>query len=728
MLSWSPTRKLPFLIIGLCAAQMSWSSENPNRDLYWGDLQVRTAWSNKAFVHDVRIDPQAAYRYARGEAVEIFNGSKVQLTKPLDFVAVADDSDYLGVAALANTEASDVARLWGAKNLRPKRGQALEKIYPAIEKELMSEQLPHSTLRSAALTRSIWQQYLAVTDHFNQPGQFTTLPAFSWSSRLDTSENGRVIIFADSKSAGERPMTGLAAPRIDKLYDWFDDLVEKGAQAVAIPYGLAHDAVEAKTKTKKLISIDDDEELQRSRNELSQMAMYGTGSRETLSLLSPVDEFADFEVGLADLEHVQFSNYIRNAYLTGIANQDSRGFNPFRFGLIAGSGTYNGIAQYPEAAYLGHLGNVDATPQLRLSEENKLLRQYSAGGLTAVWATQNTREALFGALRKNETYMTSGPRIKLRLFAGWSFPENPFNRPDWVKAGYENGVPMGGILLDPPRDASPQFMIYAEKDPDSAKLDRVQIVKGWTHNGQVFQKIYDVVWSGDRKIDNQTGKLKPVGNTVNIAKAQYTNTIGADRLLKVWKDPDFDPRLHAVYYARALEIPTPRWTTYDAVKIGVAPPADVPSVIQERAITTPVWYQPSAAERQNFKPGLTVAELLQAGANLLDDKTLEKMFVGKTIRIRNLVSGQFFEVKFAEDGQRTLLSVDGEPVKTLVSMDPMFDIGVKKNESYSIRDQKVALKISGKLFYFSVYADGGRYVIASAQEFGYANYVVEKHF
>jgi hypothetical protein len=355
-----------------------------------------------------------------------------------------------------------------------------------------------------------------------------------------------------------------------------------------------------------------------------------------------------------------------------------------------------------------------------------MLRRYSGGGLTAIWAKENTRDALYSAMQINETYMTSGTRIKLRFFGAWKLPDNPFNRPDWVKLGYEQGVPMGSVLPDPSPDASPQFMVYAERDPDGAKLDRIQIIKGWTHNGQVYQKIYDVVWSGDRKIDAKTGKLAPVGNSVDISKATYSNTIGADKLLKVWKDPDFDPRFHAVYYARVLEIPTPRWTTYDAVKLGIPPPADVPTVIQERAVATPIWYQPTAATRQNFKPGLTVAELLQLGAKLLDDTSIKKLLSGKTLRIRNIVDGHYFEATFTEQGQRTLVNIDGMPVQKAVTADPMFGIGVAKNEAYLIRDQKIILNIFGKQFPFAVYKEGARYVLATPQEFGYANYVIEK--
>jgi hypothetical protein len=346
MLNRAFARKLSFFIFSSCMAQLAWVSENPYRDVYWGDLHVRTSWSNKAFINDVRIDPQAAYRYARGESVTNFNGQNVQLTKPLDFIAIADDADYLGIAALANREDSDVAKLWGARTLRPKRGQTIEKLYPSIKKELLSDQLPHSTLRSPALTRSIWQQYIAVTEHFNQPGRFTTFPAFSWASRVESADNGRIILFADAKSAGERPATSFTATRLDKLYDWLDSRVEKGARAIAIPYGVAHSDEESHSKTKKNILIDEENAIQRGRNESLRIAMYGTASNETLPLLSPDDEFSDFESGTTDIQSADFSHFIRQSYLAGIANEDSRGFNPYRFGLVASSGTYNGVLCY----------------------------------------------------------------------------------------------------------------------------------------------------------------------------------------------------------------------------------------------------------------------------------------------------------------------------------------------------------------------------------------------
>jgi hypothetical protein len=283
-------------------------------------------------------------------------------------------------------------------------------------------------------------------------------------------------------------------------------------------------------------------------------------------------------------------------------------------------------------------------------------------GLGGGWAEENTRESIFDAMKRKETFGTSGVRIRVRMFGGWGYPNDVLEKKDWVKIGYAQGVPMGGDLAAK-KETAPTFIVWAVKDPMDGNLDRIQIVKGWSKSGQTFEKVYDVVWSGDRKPDPTTGKLTAVGNTVDVKNASYTNTIGATELKKVWKDPDFDPTLNAFYYARVIQIPTPRWSTYDAKKLGVAPPTTVPSSIQERTWTSPIWYTPTTQASANGQGEVTVANLLKKGAQLLDDAQLKSLVVGKSVSLRNDVTGEQFRVHYKRNGRSVVGPAAGKSTK-----------------------------------------------------------------
>ena len=328
--------------------------------------------------------------------------------------------------------------------------------------------------------------------------------------------------------------------------------------------------------------------------------------------------------------------------------------------------------------------------------------KFSTSGLGGVWAEENTREAIFAAMQRKETFGTSGVRIKVRLFGGWDFAPAVLQNKDWVKTGYANGVPMGGEL-PAARSKAPTFIVWAVKDPDDANLDRIQIVKGWTRNGQIFEKIYNVAWSS-RKLGGQISdtlvrggraELPPVGNTVDVKNATYANSIGAVELKSVWTDPDFDPSQFAFYYARVLQIPTPRWTTYDAKKLGVPPPSKFPATVQDRAWTSPIWYSPSDEARKAAKPGTTVADLRQRGAVALDDAQLKQLIVGKTFKVRNTVTGQRLEILYGTNGRRLIVSVDGKqpPAGELGDVLHSGDLG--SPAQYEIRGGKIVTTISG---------------------------------
>jgi hypothetical protein len=325
------------------------------------------------------------------------------------------------------------------------------------------------------------------------------------------------------------------------------------------------------------------------------------GSSETHPLLSDEDQFAGFEIYDTLLAQSQDDSsargsYIRDALRAGLEMSHNEGFNPYRFGVIGSSDGHNASAPVEEDNYHGKLPLLDGSAALRMGLANYHPAdmpggvRWSAAGLAAVWAPENTRGALYDAMRRKETYATSGPRIAVRFFGGWNYPDNLVQREDWIERARQGGVPMGSVLPDSAASA-PGFAIWAMRDPQSGNLDRVQVIKGWTDSAGIsHEKIFDVAWSGDRKIDKASGQLPPIGNTVDTATASYDNSIGAAQLATVWQDPEFDPEQEAFYYARVIEIPTPRWSTFDALKLGLTPPQ--PSSLQERAVTSAIWYRP----------------------------------------------------------------------------------------------------------------------------------------
>ena len=341
------------------------------------------------------------------------------------------------------------------------------------------------------------------------------------------------------------------------------------------------------------------------------------GQSETHPALSPNDEFAGFEthykhlLGSGGVVSRINNGYVRRALTDGVGFQEMIGANPWKLGIVAGADSHDAFSDNEEFNYTGVHGNTDNTPKIRLTSGTTVAgeppKHFGTPGTTAVWAPENTREAIFDAIKNKETYGTSGTFIRLRFFGGWDYAENLNKDKNFVKTAYKGGVPMGGDLKKKPvKSRAPTFAVWAQKDPESANLDRVQIVKGWYKGGHPWEKVYDVAWSDNRKMDKKTGKLPPVGNTVNIKDASYTNSIGDTQLSAVWTDPDFEASQHAVYYVRVLEIPTPRWTTYDAKALGIEPPSDVPATIQERAWSSPIWYTPEAklVKKAGFYPGL----------------------------------------------------------------------------------------------------------------------------
>ena len=465
------------------------------------------------------------------------------------------------------------------------------------------------------------------------------------------------------------------------------------------------------------------------------------GTSETHPSLSPNDEFASFEIFTFLLGGVQrapkiHGSYIREAYQNGLGMQDARGYNPYKFGIVGASDTHDTAAAYDRSNYFGGHGLLDATAEARLSGKEALgatMDLLSVSGLGGVWAEENTRDVDLRRHAAQGDIRHQRPRLQVRLFGGWDFSPDVLKQKDWVKTGYASGVPMGGDLPQQ-QGKAPIFVVWAVKDPEGANLDRIQIVKGWTKSGQIFEKIYDVAWSGNRKLmrapiqnvlyGSAEPTLPPIGNTVDIKNATYKNTIGAVELKTLWTDPDFDPSLHAFYYARVLEIPTPRWTTYDANHLGVPPPGNVPATIQDRAWTSPIWYTPAADMRAKAPHGPTVADLTQRGAARLDDTQLRELIVGKTVAVHNTVTDQRFEITYAAGGRRMISSINGKAPDPEQMGDVMHPNSLGTAE-YEIRDDRIVTMVEGTPFEVTVYRAGDKLVAARTNEFGYANYEVE---
>ena len=729
--------------IGMLVVSPGFAQGNPERNAYFGQTHVHTSWSFDAYVFGTTVTgPEEAYKYALGQPVKHPGGYTVQLRRPLDFQAVTDHAEYVGTVRLANDPSSPISKLAVAEKLKVHSKDDILKIYFFFASSMLKNE-PITELLDPQVIGGIWQQTVAIADKYYQPGKFTTFAGYEWSSTPNNMNLHRNVIFRNTKKVPELPFSSIDSSHPEDLWGWMEVQRRAGNELLAISHNanLSDGIMFPLDVDSKGRPIDSAWARDRMNNEpLSEITQL-KGTSETHPTLSPNDEFANFEIlnyligGPQRVPRIHGS-YIREGYENGLAMQDSRGYNPYKFGIVGASDTHDTVVAYDQSNYFGGHGLLDATPQARLSgkeEAGLTMDQLSVSGLGGVWAEENTRESIFASMQRKETFGTSGPRIKVRLFGGWDFSPDVLKQKDWVKTGYASGVPMGGDL-PPPKGKAPAFIVWAVKDPDEANLDRIQIVKGWTNSGQIFEKIYDVAWSGNRKLTHAPIQsvlypgndmtLPPVGNTVDIKNATYTNTIGAVELETAWTDPDFDPSLHAFYYARVLQIPTPRWTTYDAKTLGVPPPSNVSATVQDRAWTSPIWYTPSAELRANAPHGPTVADLTQRGATPLDDAQLRDLIVGKTFKIHNTATHQRFEITYGADGRRLISAINGK-MPDLEQMGDILHPGGMAGAQYEVRDGRIITTIEGTAFEVTVYRDGDKLVAARSSEFGYANYEVE---
>ena len=572
---------------------------NPLRNAYFGDLHLHTSYSMDAFAFTTRTTPDDSFKYAMGETVE-YMGKPVKRNVPLDFLAVTDHAEYLGVVRETINPNGPFANTDWYKMMTstdPKvSGEAFKKL---IGSTVVNKPLPEFT--DPKLTRSAWDQYAAIADKYYKPGKFTSFVGFEWTSAPQNQNLHRCVIFVEKGPA--MPFSSFDSQDPEKLWEYLELQRKQGLEVIAVPHnanvsnGLMFDTKDLSGKP-----LTRDYAERRMANEPLAEIIQGKGQSDTSPALSPNDEFANFEmftylIGTNIKAKSATGSYLRQAYGVGQELQQKLGVNPFKYGVEAGTDFHSGVSSTEPSNYVGSHGNQDSDPRSVVTATESVSGEpptaIGSGGLTGVWAEENTRDAIFAAFKRKETFGTSGVRIKVRMFAGWNYPKGLVKSADWVKTAYGDGVPMGGDLSAPGGKGGPTFLLHAIKDPQSGNLDRVQVIKVTTRDGKSHEKIFDAVWSGDRKPDPRTGKVPAVGNTVEVKTATYTNNIGAAELIGEWTDPEFDPSAYATYYARVLEIPTPRWSTYWAAKLNLPPNPAVPPFEQQRAWTSPIWYTPA---------------------------------------------------------------------------------------------------------------------------------------
>ncbi len=585
--------------------------KNSLKNVYFGEQHMHTRNSFDAFTAGVTMTWEDAYRYAKGEEVKLSTtGEPMKRRTPYDFVAITDHSEYYGVLKELIDPNSDLSKSDFAKGLQTARtdpASAKAAVGKLINSLVTNTPLPEYV--TPEMRKSFWQKFEETADKHNDPGKFTTLYAYEWTSIPDGKNMHRNVFFKDK--AAPVPFSSFDSIYPQDLWTYLEFIRNQGIDVFAIPHNSNVSNGWMFSENKFLGGpIDERYARRQAANEpLFEMAQT-KGTSETHPILSPNDEFADFErfdnlISLGVPAIKSPGSFYRQGITVGMKLEQQLGFNPYKMGVVAGADVHSGYQGNEEWNWKGAHGAQDDTPEKRLNPKPNAAGEpgyvVSSAGTTAVWAEENTREGIFNAMLSKEAYGTSGTLIRLRFFGGWDLPAKLTADKDFVKKAYAAGVPMGQDLPPQPgKDLAkvPSFAVWAMKDPESGNLDRVQIIKVWSHpaTGYPTEVIYDVAWSDrdKRKPDANTGKLPPVGNTVDIAKATYTNDIGDTQLSAVWTDPDFDPSHHAVYYARVLEIPTPRWTTYDAKALGIDPPADVAPTIQERAWSSPIWYTPEA--------------------------------------------------------------------------------------------------------------------------------------
>jgi len=587
--------------------------------VFWGDTHLHTGMSMDAGAFGARLKPKDAYRFAKGEELTSSTGLQVKLSRPLDFLVVADHSDNMGFfPRLFEGDPGMLADPTGRRwyDMIQQGGQEGVKVAVEVIVAFSQNKFPKALAMTPGTDayRSAWEETIEAAEAHNDPGRFTAFIGYEWTSNAAGMNLHRVVVYRDDADKAERmePYTTLeplGSPDPRDLWKWMQSYEAKtGGRLLAIAHNgnLSNGIMFPMVDSFSGKPFDREYAETRMRWEPLYEATQIKGDGETHPFLSPNDEFADYETwdqGNLDLsemkkdEMLQYE-YARAGLQTGLQLEDKVGVNPYKFGMIGSTDSHTGLATAAEENFFGKHSGAEPGPKrwehpmAKVGDAEYTGWSMVASGYAGVWAKENTREALFDAMKRKETYATTGPRILVRFFGGWDFTAADAQDRLIGDVGYKKGVPMGGDLSAAPSGKAPTFLVGALKDPYSGNLDRLQVVKGWVDaKGERHEKVYDVAWSGHRK-PGANGKLPAVGNTVDVANATWTNTIGAAELLTVWKDPDFDAGQRAVYYARVLEIPTPRWTAHEAKRFDIEMSPEVPMVTQERAYTSPIWYTP----------------------------------------------------------------------------------------------------------------------------------------
>jgi hypothetical protein len=612
------------------AATATVAAEAPTR-LLFGDTHLHTSYSFDAYLNkNQTADPDTAYRWAKGlPVIHPYHRARVQIRTPLDFLVVSDHAELMGVIRAIHNGTAELedlgwygnARRWVSNTLmdyaleEEAGNRIFTKILPNKAENPGGDPvqdpaniLPDSPLGDTLKTETTaWHEIVDAAERHNDPGQFTSLIGWEWSS-IPTGANLHRIVFSPDGADKAKQFVPYGSDQSqypEDLWQWLEDTHERtGARFIAIPHNsnISKGYMYGDT-TLKGEPITAEYAQRRLAWEPISEATQIKGDSETHPSQSPDDEFADFEsythyIQQEPQEYVPTAgDFIRSGLKRGLALEQKVGVNPYQFGLIGSTDSHSGLASAEEDNFWGKFAR-DSTPETKRSDDSiggtrATGWSMSASGLAAVWAKENTREEIYAAMRRREVYATTGTRLKVRLFAGWDFAPEDAESQELADIGYDRGVPMGGILnRNPDPDAAPTLLVRAFKDPEDANLDRLQVVKGWLDaNGRQQEQVFDIAWSGDRVLDSD-GKLPPVGNTVDLASARYENTIGAVELSTFWRDPDFNPDLSAFYYVRVLQIPTPRHSLYDSIALQIPAPEEGPATIQERAYTSPIWYTP----------------------------------------------------------------------------------------------------------------------------------------
>jgi hypothetical protein len=593
----------------------------PTRVL-WGDTHLHSANSGDAFTTGTRFTPEETYRISRGEDVISSTGLPARLPRPLDFVVLSDHSEGLGlITEVYNGNpvlmGDSILQRWSRmiKAGGAEAASAVTELIGAQAGNTLPSVLTDPKV-AGPLMMSVWQRAAATADKYNEPGKFTTFIGFEWTPTPGGDNLHRNVLLRDGADrAGQVfPFSSWQSEDPEQLWEWMATYEQRtGGRALAIPHNgnLSNGRMYAE-QTFSGAPLSKEYAERRQRWEPVQEIVQMKGASESHPKLSPNDEFLDYGILGWELGNLTLSgsrltrammptSYVRAGFMRGLEHEAKLGVNPFKSGIIGSSDAHNALPFVEEDNFFGKFPGQEPSPDRWKQRsatgegsggEARYTWQYLAAGYAAVWAKENTREAIFDAMMRRETYGTSGSRMTVRFFGGYDFTAADAQSRYLAEAGYAKGVPMGGDMKPAAPGATPTFLVAALKDPQGANLDRIQVVKGWLDaSGKAQEKVYDVVWSGSRK-PGPDGKLPPVGDTVDVARATFTNTIGAAELATVWKDPDFQPAQRAFYYARVLEIPTPRWTAYDQVRFGVKMSDDVPMKQQERAWTSPIWYSP----------------------------------------------------------------------------------------------------------------------------------------